>query len=149
MIKAHVIGYNNSNGGTHMSFFSNCAVTCLQAWDAAGNWASAIGTVAAVFAAIWIAQRDNAIRLRVSAVVGQIIGDPEIPDDQDAMIISALNAEIRPSNLRRRRATTHRPFTHPFRCGPVLLASQGKSHGHANGCTQRCWDRQALPDYVA
>jgi hypothetical protein len=63
----------------------------IAAWEAIGTWIASIGTVGAVGAAIWIARRDNAVRLRVFATVGQIAGQPAIPLERKHVWITATN----------------------------------------------------------
>jgi len=63
----------------------------VAAWEAIGTWIASVGTVAAVGAAIWISRRDNAVRLRVFATIGQIAGKPEIPIERKHVWITVTN----------------------------------------------------------
>ena len=44
-------------------------------WNTVGTWVAGIGTIATVITALWLANRDNSVRLRVYAVVGLRIDD--------------------------------------------------------------------------
>lgn len=63
----------------------------VAAWEAIGTWIASIGTVAAVGAAIWIARRDNSVRLKVFATVGQIAGSPVVPLERKHVWITVTN----------------------------------------------------------
>src|SRR6266478_3283046 len=63
----------------------------VAAWEAIGTWIASIGTVGAVGAAIWIARRDNSVRLRIFATVGQVPADPAVPIERKHLWITATN----------------------------------------------------------
>lgn len=65
-------------------------------WEAIGTWLAAAGTVGAIWAQLLVSRRDNAVRLKVGATVGQIAFDPAIPLDR-------LHVWITVSNLGRRQ----------------------------------------------
>ena len=60
-------------------------------WEAIGTWVAAVGTVGAIWAALLISRRDNAVRIRVSATVGQIASNPVIPLERRHLWISVTN----------------------------------------------------------
>jgi hypothetical protein len=63
----------------------------VEAWEAIGTWIASIGTVVAIAVTVWIARRDNAVRLRVFASVGQIAGSPTIPLERKHVWITVTN----------------------------------------------------------
>lgn len=65
-------------------------------WEAIGTWVAAVGTVGAIWTALSIARRDNAIRLKINASVGQIVGNPLIPMQQRHLWITVTNLGRRP-----------------------------------------------------
>lgn len=65
-------------------------------WEAIGTWVAAVGTVSAVWTALSIARRDNSVRLKVNATIGQIFGHPEIPVQQRHLWITVTNLGRRP-----------------------------------------------------
>jgi hypothetical protein len=71
----------------------------VAAWEAIGTWVSGIATLAAVIAALYIARRDNAVRLKLFATVGQIAGNPNIPLERKHLWISVTNVGYRAVKL--------------------------------------------------
>lgn len=68
-------------------------------WEAIGTWVAAVGTVGAIWTALSIARRDNAVRLKINVTVGQIVGDPLIPMQQRHLWITVTNLGRRPLML--------------------------------------------------
>ena len=60
-------------------------------WEAIGTWVAAVGTVGAIWTALSIARRDNSVRLKVNATIGQIFGNPMIPVQQRHLWITVTN----------------------------------------------------------
>jgi hypothetical protein len=46
-----------------------------EQWAAAGEWAGAIGTIAAVITALWLARSERALRLHVRIYVNSVYAD--------------------------------------------------------------------------
>jgi hypothetical protein len=68
-------------------------------WEAIGTWVAAVGTVGAIWAALSIARRDNAVRINISATVGQVVGDPSVPFERRHLWITVTNLGRRPFML--------------------------------------------------
>ena len=60
-------------------------------WTAIGIWVAAVGTVGAIWAALSIARRDNAVRVDICTTVGPAAGDPSIALERPHLWITVTN----------------------------------------------------------
>jgi hypothetical protein len=61
------------------------------AWEAIGTWFAGIATLFTAIVALWIAQRGDAVRVKLVGTVAQILGNPKIPVERKHLLISVTN----------------------------------------------------------
>lgn len=63
------------------------------------EWFSAVGTVAAVIVSLYLARQDQRVRLRITATIGNIFGDPTVDVKVDHLWITVTNVGRRTAVL--------------------------------------------------
>ncbi|MCR4291965.1 MAG: hypothetical protein NUV76_03705 [Candidatus Kuenenia sp.] len=83
--------------------------TTLQLWSVIGTWLAAIGTVGAVVTSLWLAFRQNKIKLKVSAeyIRQKVTGHDET---RDCCFIKVVNAGPNPAKISYISWQVHRWF---------------------------------------